>query len=75
MIRTDGVYIISFSSTSSCIPYDLAINLDTGYWQVESISDGYIYDEGHLMPRVKDCTNEELNTFSYNIITNFIRRK
>ena len=75
MIRTEEIYIISFSSTSSCNSYDLAINLNTGYWNVESLKDGYTYDEGHFMTQVKHCTNKELNTFSYNIITNFIRRK
>ena len=66
MIRTDGVYILSFSSAESCNSYDLSINLKTGYYQIESFF-GYLKYEGWLHSELKGCTDEELNNYALNI--------
>ena len=66
------LYYTHFSSISSCNSYDIFINLNSGYYQIES-QYGNLKFEGCLAVcgDLRNANHSELNNYAYNVITEF----
>ena len=70
-MKNSTVYLVSFSSIKSCLSYDIALNLNTGYYQIETYS-GVVKYEGYLHTDLRECSDYQLNSYAGAIIWNYL---
>ena len=68
--RYHNYYTISFSSVKSCLSYEVTLNLRSGHYEIESYTGAVVY-EGYIHTDFRDCNDNELNNYAYNIIRNY----